>query len=234
LVSTLKNALLVFGVALLVSAACIGSAKATTTTLSVADGMDDAYHNCFGTFDNSSTTVTVARGVSNYSSAGFRFNNTIVPKGATINSATFYVKSAVSGNLYCQIHAEATDYSSNYDIEVNGGIPDVLSRARTTAFTTVGASITTGYKSYSVTAVIQELVYRSGWSTYNSFSILMIGDTSGTSQFSYFSSYESGSANAAYITIDWSPGATVLNQAHYRWRNDDGWEKSSTGTVGGQ
>ena len=213
---------------LLVSAACIGSAKATSTQFFVANGMDDAYEDYFGTFENNSVTVKVAMGEINNSSAGFRFINNIIPKGAKINSATFSVRSTVAGNdLYCQIHAEATGDSLNYSDN-----PTVLYRPRTTAYTTVGATdIGAGYKYYSVTAVIQEMVYRSDWTTSSAFSILMIGGESGSGLFSYFYSLEAGSTYAANITIDWSPGQTILNQAHYRWRNDDGYELPPSGTV---
>ena len=90
--------------------------------------------------------------------------------------------------------------------------PTVISRPRTTAYTTVGAeNIGTGYKSYNVTAVIQEMVYRSGWANGNPLSILMIGAESGSGIFSNFYSFESSSGSAkANITIDWSPGQTIL------------------------
>ena len=225
LVSALKNALLAFGVVLLVSAACIGSAKATTTTVYVTSGDDDAHEDGFG-IDSTDIYVTVARGESSYSSAGFRLASIGVPKGAKINSATFYAYSNYSLNdPYCNIYAEATDSSYNFV-----DYPTVISRPRTTAYTTVGAeNIGTGYKSYNVTAVIQEMVYRPGWVNGNPLSILMIGAESDTSKYATFYTYEYSSGSAkAYIIIDWSPGQTILNQAHYRWRNDDGVE---TGTV---
>jgi hypothetical protein len=106
-VSALKKALLVFGVVLLVSAACIGSARATTTTVYVTSGDDDAHEDGFG-IDSTDIYVTVARGVSSYSSAGFRFNSIGVPKGAKINSATFYANSNYSlSDLYCNIYCSA-------------------------------------------------------------------------------------------------------------------------------
>ena len=184
LMSALKKACLAFGVALLVSAACMGSAQAATTTVYITDGMDDAYHNNFGTFSNSDSYVYVYRGVPNHSSGGFRFNSISIPKGATINSATFYVYSQSAGNdLYCRVYGEAADSSSNYSDQ-----PDVLSRPRTTNYTSSsvidadGLNIGLGYKGFPVTAVVQEIVNRSGWYSGNSLSILMIGDTSGTSQ----------------------------------------------------
>ena len=125
-VSALKKALLVFGMVLLVSAACIGSAKATTTTVYVTSGNDDAHENGFG-IDSTDDYVTVARGESSYSSAGFRFNSISVPKGAKINSATFYAYSKSTVNdPYCNIYAEATDWSYNFST-----YPTVISRPRT-------------------------------------------------------------------------------------------------------
>ena len=114
LVSALKKALLVFGVVLLVSAACIGSAKATTTTFYVASVYDDAQEVGYGTgsdiWDNSGGFVEVDRrsATSTRVSSGFRFSGITIPKGSTINSATFkpYLSTAVNDDLWCRIYGD--------------------------------------------------------------------------------------------------------------------------------
>ncbi|MFO7709640.1 MAG: C25 family cysteine peptidase [Desulfobacterales bacterium] len=170
------------------------SARSEVTTAFVSTGVDDAGED-YWSFSNSGTYLYV----STTASAGFRFSSVEVPKNAIINSATFYAYSLdSSGDLYCNIYAEATDWSNDYDIE-----PYVLSRPRTTAYTSYGGeNIGAGYKSFNVTAVIQEIVNRSGWYSWNPLSILMVGNSRSAAFAGW--DYNWGSM-AAYITIDWSP-----------------------------
>ena len=173
-----------FGVVLLVSAACIGSAKATTTTFYVASIYDDAQEVGYGTgsdiWDNSGGFVEVDRrsSTSTRVSSGFRFSGITVPKGSTINSATFkpYMATAVNDDLYCNIYGHAVDNSE--DFSSTPYISDTWYRSQTTASTSIGADAQgVGYKSYTVTSIVQELVNRSGWVSGYALSLLMIATT---------------------------------------------------------
>ena len=108
LVSTLKKTLRVFGVALLVSAACFGSAKATSTKVFVTSGDGRRYEDCFG-IENTDDSWRSPGGKSATPPPAFGSISIGVPKGAKINSATFSANSTDGGSdLYCQIYAEAT------------------------------------------------------------------------------------------------------------------------------
>ena len=120
-------------------------------------------------------------------SSGFRFSGITVPKGSTINSATFkpYMANHTNDYLYCKIYGHAVDNSE--DFSSTPYISDTGYRSRTTANSSFGLDDQgDGYKSYTVTSIVQEIVNRSGWVNGYALTLLMIGNTSSTSKEAQF------------------------------------------------
>ncbi len=207
------------------------SSSATTVTLTVQADEDDAQETGYGgaSWDNSGDYYlrVVQWSSGNEKHSGFRFSGATIPNGATINSATFkpYLSTAVNDDLYCKIYGEAVN--SSYDFSYT---QSVVSRSRTTAYTAISVnSQGAGWKNYDVRSAVQEIVNRAGWSSGNALTLLMIGNTNSTYKEAQF--YSVGGGVGAQLVVDYTPPAPNLNQLHYRWRNDDGYEESGPATV---
>ena len=210
------------------------SSSADTVTLTVQTDVDDAFETGYGPadWDNSGDPyLRVLQYNSGYEkNSGFRFSGVTVPKGSTINSATFrpYMANHTNDFLYCKIYGHAVDNSE--DFSSTPYIKDTGYRSRTTANYSFSLNDQgDGYKSYTVTSIVQEIVNRSGWVSGYALSLLMIGNTSSTSREAQF--YSVYGYPGAQLVIDYTPPQPNLTQAHYRWRNDDGPEQSVSVAV---
>ena len=69
----------------------------------------------------------------------------------------------------------------------------------------------------------------SGWVNGYALTLLMIGNSNSTHKEAQFYSYDGGVA--AQLVVDYTPPSPNLNQAHYRWRNDNGLEQGVYDTI---
>lgn len=131
--------------------------------------------------------------------AGFRFPNVTVAQGATIASAIFKFDQlnnyTGSGNLdHTTIYGENVNSSAQFTTTTS----NISGRARTTAnkaSNTIGADNTTWVTGSGVdmTAIVQEIINRAGWTSGSALSILFIGDgTAGNFILPYMWDYFSG------------------------------------------
>jgi hypothetical protein len=101
---------------------------------------------------------TMAAGASTF--AGIRFREILIPKNAVIASATvsFTTSYIPEGTTFGSVYGEASDNAPDW---VNPGtLPDTV--AKTTASVAIPSA-----SPWTVTAIVQELVNRAGWSTGN-------------------------------------------------------------------
>ena len=226
--------LVVLATCLLLLLGLAASGSATVVTLTVQLDEDDAFETGYGPADWDNSSDPYLR-VLQYNSGseknvGFRFSGVTVPKGSTINSATFkpYMANHTNDYLYCKIYGHAVDNSE--DFSSTPYIKDTGYRSRTTANYSFSLNDQgDGYKSYTVTSIVQEIVNRSGWVSGYALSLLMIGNTSSTSREAQF--YSVNGYPGAQLVIDYTPPSPNLNQAHYRWRNDNGLEQGVYDTI---
>ena len=95
-----------------------------TITLRPTSASGDSWSNIANAYDGStSTSATVTTTSSNYSSrAGtFNFDTSVIPSGATINSATLYVNCKSSNNSRTKLYADINGSSSSRVINVTIG-----------------------------------------------------------------------------------------------------------------
>lgn len=108
---------------------------------------------------------------------GFRFTTVNVPQGATINSAElrlFISFSTGIGGLTTGVFAVDSDDAAAWASSSN----EPLDATLTTAFadTTITTSDSGGYNDFDVTAAVQEVVNRGGWSANNDMAFVTVSD----------------------------------------------------------
>ena len=200
--------LAVLATCLIVVLALVTSIHAATATFTVIDDWDDAEEigSSGARWDNSGDYyLRVVQASSNQKHVGHRFTYVTIPKNSTITSAYLkpYLYIAVNDDLYCRIYGEATDSSDDFSYNAT-----VVSRSRTTAYTSVSLDNQgEGWKSYNVTSAVQEIVNRSGWSSGNALTLLMIGNTNSTTKEAQF--YSAGAGVGAQLEITYTPPPTV-------------------------
>ena len=212
-----------------------GIAYSTNLTVQISNTSDDATQSAIpgsvatggavvGVYPNTSTASA------SYKSGGLRFQNITIPKNAQITNATLTVvlKASPNGNLYCDIYGHAADNASNFT--TSAYITNTTYRPRTSASYSVSYSngASEDYYGITVTNIVQEIVDRSGWSSGNAIALLLIAKTDSINTGQFYD-YSGDSYSAATLSIDYSIPA--LNQAHYRWRNDDGVEQGGTSSI---
>ena len=149
--------------------------------LQVSANDDDARELWNGTsFNSTHVAVWLWSSPVNSFSGGFRFQNVLVPQGATINVGTYW-SVHITGLSYDSprglIAAEDVDSANNFTVE-----PDVITRwntKRTSATVSwIGSNIGTGWKnSPDIATVIQEVIDRPGWVSGSDLVVLFAGDT---------------------------------------------------------
>jgi len=138
-----------------------------------------------------------------------RFNNISIPSGVTINKAYILFTcdySQAGGTAYTTIDGETADNAATF-----GNIADYNARGRTTASVSwvIGAGTpwvkNVIYSSPDISAIIQEIVDRAGWTTGNSL-VVFTEDTGGTSTAYRRAETHDGNPDIApQLHIEWTP-----------------------------
>jgi hypothetical protein len=145
------------------------------------------------TLSTNESTIWVGNGASTIASfTGLRFNNVIIPNGATIKSALLMLYS--SQDQWISININITgDLSANSSAWSTTNLPSqrTLTSAGINSATDVNWSVNTWYYLPDITTVVQEIVNQSSWQSGNSLSIIING--TGSAYARKFATSEDGS-----------------------------------------
>ncbi|WP_210396388.1 PilC/PilY family type IV pilus protein [Motiliproteus sediminis] len=163
---------------------------------------------------------------------GLRFNEIMVPQGATITSATLSMtaesNNAASATLTFQ--GEAADQSAPFE-EANGNISGRSKTSATVGWTGAPAfNANSTYTSPDLTSIVQEIVNRGGWCGGNSLSLFITGNELRDLKSFENNIDETATLNITYNTATVPNGACVYNQyaANIVHGNDDAEQDGSS------
>jgi hypothetical protein len=206
----------------LVSGSVIGTAPSDVThttdptVVTIQGSYDDAHESDGGLhFEPLEVYVNITQYISGSNSkfnGGFRFAGIDIPQGSTINSATFsgYVYDTNQDDMYATIYGHAADNSPDFTAP-NDSIIDTGVRPRTSASVAWQETFgSTGWKNKDVTSIVQEIINRPGWSNNNAITLLFISDNNTMPKPCHFRSYDGVPAEAAKLTIDYSPAPPTV------------------------
>jgi hypothetical protein len=184
-------------------------AQTATLELQVAASADDAEEN--GTNTDITELQPISDDPNDYQ--GFRFTSVALPQGATILHASlqFVFGSTPSDGPEGTLYGEDADNSAAFSAGV--GNSDVSSRTSTTATVAIDrddlgalADDVTFYELAEVTAIVQEIVDRGGWSSGNALTLIYNAGSDGFRDFEVHH-YDSSPAKAAKLTVTYSTGS---------------------------
>lgn len=145
-------------------------------------------------------------------SVAARFSGVAVAQGATISSATFQMRcqntwNAAPNVIKYYVSAEASDNAAA--LSATSGDLNTTARPRSTATTIVdwtSLTVDTWY-SVDITAIVQEIVNRAGWSSGNAIVILVDTHADTTlSEWQDFYAYDGAAASAPKLSITYASG----------------------------
>lgn len=179
----------------------------TTINLTVGSSAnDDCGSTAFGLLNS---TVNIAGKIAGSSAIRYasRFTGATIPRGATIDSATFSVVAVdtdSSSTWSTKIHA---DTANNPSFPASGTAIDAISL--TTAFCTPTSSLSTtsGVRyNFDVANVVQEKVNSSGWANGDAIQIIWVDNGSSSGINRRWVDFSSSSANQPKLDITYSTG----------------------------
>ena len=171
-----------------------------TVTINPAAIADDGYEYTVGNWDNTVIAMGYVAGATQLYHPGIRFPNVTVPQGATVSAATLglYASSisadSGTGTIYCR----AVDNSGQFGTGAN--LPSAVSK--TTASVAMGPDMSTGAKTWNITAPVQEVINRAGFASGNAIGVPIIATATGDG-YRMFSDYAVGS-NIPYLEITYT------------------------------
>jgi|GEM_PF-4025529 len=185
--------------------------QTNTIEIRVATGNDDAEEKSSGSMSRGSSDLELVYDGGNQK-VGMRFNGATIPMGATITNAyiQFQVDERNSGATSLTIQGQDIDNAPTF----GSSSGDISSRARTTAsvpwnpvpWTTTGQA-GSDQQTPNIAPVIQEIVYRSDWSSGNSLVIIITGTGERTAE-----SRNGSSSGAPLLHVEYTTGP-VTNRA---------------------
>ena len=182
-----------------------------TVEVRVGASSDDAEEQDTGSVSLGSSDLELVL-ESSIQTVGMRFNNIVVPQGATIDNAwvQFQADETGAGDISLLIEGEDSDDAATFT-SANGNISLRPPTAAAVGWsppdwTSVGAA-GSGQQTPDIAAVIQDIVGRGTWASGNSMVIMVTGTGKRTAE-----SYNGNAAAAPLLHIDYSLGPPV-NQA---------------------
>jgi len=176
-----------------------------TLTLSVNSGGDDVNEDG-STLSLSDSTVWIGTGASTtLSYTGLRFTGVNLPKGAKISSAILKLYSTQSQWMSISL-SMAGDLTGNSSVFSSSSKPSgrTLTAAKVTHSSNVSWSANAWYTlNEDLSAVVQEIVNQSSWTSGNSLSIILKG-TGGSYARKYIKSYEGGGTYSPQLIITYA------------------------------
>ncbi len=184
-----------------------GGGGGSGTAFPVKAGSDDAEQG--GSSVTLSSDLELVTDGSTVQTVGLRFSGITVPKNATIANAwiQFTADESQSGSIALTIQGQAADNPATF----TSSSSNISSRARTAASASWspaawGSSDGAGaaQKTPSLTAIVQELVNRSGWASGNAMAFIITGTGHRTAM-----AYEAGATKAPVLHIELGGGTPV-------------------------
>jgi len=178
------------------------------------------------------TTVQLGETISTGSASGaLRFSSVNVPSGSTINSATitWYPSGTYTADrIILQIAGIDEDNTADFS-------SDPLGRTKTTA-------TVTGYHpnpstdgvaedTPSLTAIVQEIIDRAGWSAGNAMGFIIEDDGGTADNTMNWSDYNDPSGEEAVLTIDYTGGTTTSTSSSTSTTTSSSTSTSSSSTT---
>lgn len=191
-----------------------GASSETLREVDVATGNDDAEEDASGTVLLTSSDLEFTY-VGGEQVIGLRFQNVAVPQGATIAYAEleFQVDESPKGTVNVDIYGQNADNAAGFTATSN----NVSSRNKTVAKvdwddlppTDVGGVVRTP----DLTALVQEIVNRGGWSTGNSMAFIVNKDPASTSDSNNVRIFESfNGTKAPRLRVYYLTGAGLADK----------------------
>jgi len=178
----------------------------TNFNTKVSSGSNDAAWGPGGTPSWDATTSNQMIGSSGGNGYGRvdRFTGVTVPQGATITSATIgFVGNAMPGTVTLLPKLEDADNPSfpTSNSDANG-------RTKTSGSSQTVTVGLTGYTTFDITAAVQAVVNRGGWSSGNAMQVFTADNGSSGNVYCYH--YDGSPSNAAQLTIDYTDGSVTV------------------------
>lgn len=173
---------------------------ASQTIAVAASGDDVQYSAAIWDFTFFANALFVGNSSGSQAHVWLRFLSVGVTQGATITSAILTLENngigngTVSGPLFT-IHCEDADNST-----MPTSVATANSRALTTG-TAFAPSYSTTVYTFDITAEVQAVINRGGWSAGNALSVVLKNNSSPANANIRFQNYESGAANAASLEL---------------------------------
>ncbi|MGH7404527.1 MAG: DUF2341 domain-containing protein [Candidatus Methylomirabilales bacterium] len=210
---------------------CTGASG--TINVRISTGTDDAeQYTADGTMQLSDTDDLdmVDTGASNPKTVGVRFQNITIPQGSAITNAyiEFTATQNKSGTTSLTFHGEASDNAPTFA----SASWNISTRTTTSASVTWSSvpswSSNLAYQTPNLSAVIQEIVDRSGWASGNSLVIIVSGSGDRDAK-----TYENSSTQAALLHVDYGQsGSSTAAPAGAGFSGGGGGGSKGTGTGG--
>lgn len=175
-----------------------------TVTENIGAGADDG-DEISGTWFGAFSAADIGRGYGGAAQhGGFRFQTVDVPQGASVSSATLTIRViSMFGTPTVSIYADDVD-----DAPAWGASSRPSSGfTKTTAKTDITSAIGTGLEAIDVTAIVQEIVDRAGWTNNNDIRFGAFNTkASGSHQDFYVETYENVGTDEAQLDITYTGG----------------------------
>ena len=193
----------------------VGHANTETLEMRISNSADDAEQaTTNGVFYNQSPDLELADDIVNTSAGqmvGLRYNGLNIPQGATITNAyiQFTADIASSGTTNLVIKGENSDHAASFPYSsyslTNRNLTDASVAWSPAAWTSAGES-GLNQRTNDISTIIQEIVYRSGWSAGNSLALMITGSGDRSAV-----SHNSNPGQAPLLHVEWlSSGYTAV------------------------
>lgn len=164
----------------------------------ISSGPDDCQEVQGGSFNNSSTLITVDG--EDLIHGGFRFVDLALPPSAEILSAKITLEqadpTAVPADLVANWYAWDTDDAGRFSDAVR---PSAVSRTTATEPFINAPSSNFSLVEHDVTSIVQEIVLRDGWASGSAINFIALAESGG---YEFAGSYESPVSQAAKLTVE--------------------------------
>ena len=203
---------------LVLGAVLSAPADAAIVTFPVVVSADDAIETTAPVTTLNGVTLTVRSNAiaANIRHTGLRFPSVTVARGSVVNRATLEIYCPDASGSFDDFSAAVYGHASDNSPVFAAGVNGVNVRTKTAAFQTIyrpnwGGP---GWRYIDVTAIVQEIVDRSGWVSGNALSILLIGGGAFPAGEFQIEAWDNAGTNHPRLTIDSGATGNVYLREH--------------------
>ncbi len=159
---------------------------------------------------------------------GLRFQNVLVPQGATINEAyvVFKADESNSGSVTLTIAGYDTDDAPEWNSDYC--VSSATKTSATESWTPVAWTAGTSYNSDTISEIIEEIVGRTGWDSGNALSLIIYDQSSGTTKRVAESRNKSNGVPARLVISYTAESCVWAGTTSTAWNTASNWEDSNT------